>query len=84
MIAVKDSFDGVPIAIEEEGDVVPGVMVRAKPGSSAVDPSCLDGCGVAPDTAGLRRSFVERATPCDVANRHRHMIDSVVAEEVFD
>ena len=46
MIAVKDSFDVVPIGVEDEGGVVPGVIARAQPGSSVVDPSCLDGCGV--------------------------------------
>lgn len=46
MIAVKDSFDVVPIGVEDEGGVVPGVIARAQPGSSVVDPSCLDGCCV--------------------------------------
>ena len=46
MIAVKDGFDVVPVGIEDEGGVVPGVIVRANAGRSVVDPSCLDGCGV--------------------------------------
>ena len=117
MIAVKDSFDVVPIGVEDEGGVVPGVIARAQPGSSVVDPSCLDGCGVErinrfavwrgernvhrtgrpflfhdpevlivdreagplralddPDTEGLQRLLVERATSCDVAYWQRHMI----------
>ena len=117
MIAVKDSFDVVPIGVEDEGGVVPGVIARAQPGSSVVDPSCLDGCGVErinrfavwrgkrnvhrtgrhipfpdpeiliaereaepqwvlddPDTEGLQRPLVERATSCDVAYWQRHMI----------
>jgi hypothetical protein len=46
MIAVKDGFYVVPIGVEDECGVVPGVIVRAQPGSSVVDPSCRDGCGV--------------------------------------
>ena len=46
MIAVKDSFYVVPIRVEDECGVVLGVIVRSQPGSSVVDPSCLDGCGV--------------------------------------
>jgi hypothetical protein len=46
VIAVKDSFYVVPIGIEDECGVVLGVIVRSQPGSSVVDPSCLDGCGV--------------------------------------
>jgi hypothetical protein len=36
VIAVKDSFDVVPIGVEDEGGVVPGVIARAQPGSSVV------------------------------------------------
>jgi len=46
VIAVEDSLYVVPIGVEDERGVVPGVIVRAQPGSSVVDPSCLDGCGV--------------------------------------
>ena len=46
MIAVKDSFYVVPIGVEDECGVVPGVIVRSQPGPSVVDPSRLDGCGV--------------------------------------
>jgi len=118
VIAVKDSFYVVPIGVEDEGGVVPRVIVRTKPGSSVVDPSCVDGCGVEridrfavwrgkrnvhrtgrhipfpdpeiliaereaepqwvlddPDTEGLQRPLVERATPRDVSDRQRHMIE---------
>ena len=112
MIAVKDSFYVVPIGVEDECGVVPGVIVRSQPRPSVVDPSRLDGCGVErinrlavwrgernvhrtgrhflfhdpevfaivdrearplrafddPDTEGLQRPLVERATPCDVAS----------------
>ena len=116
-MVVKDSFDVVPVGVEDECGVVPGVLVRAQPGSPVVDPSRLDGCGMErinrfavrrgernvhrtgrhvpfpdpevliaereaepqrvfddPDTEGLQRPFVERATPCDVAYRQPHMI----------
>jgi hypothetical protein len=46
VIAVKDSFYVVPIGVEDECGVVPGVIVRSQPGPSVVDPSRLDGCGV--------------------------------------
>ena len=46
MIAVKDSFNVVPIRVEDECGVVPVVIVRSQPGPSVVDPSRLDGCGV--------------------------------------
>jgi hypothetical protein len=46
VIAVKDSFYVVPIRVEDERGVVPGVIVRSQPGPSVVDPSRLDGCGV--------------------------------------
>jgi hypothetical protein len=117
VIAVKDSFDVVPIGVEDECGVVPGVIVRSRPGPSVVDPSGLDGCGVErinrfavwrgerdvhrtarrflvrdpevvivqceagplrgfddTDTERLQRPLVERATPCEVANRQLHMI----------
>jgi hypothetical protein len=115
--AVKDSFDVVPVRVEDECGVVPGVVVRSEPGPSVVDPSRLDGCGVErinrfavwrgegdvhrtgrgflvsdpevlivqreagplrgfddPDTEGLQRPLVERATPCEFAYRQPHMI----------
>src|SRR5438132_4839295 len=43
VIAVKDSFYVVPIGVEDECGVVPGVIVRSQPGLSVVDPSRLDG-----------------------------------------
>jgi hypothetical protein len=46
MIAVKDSFDVVPVGVEDECGVVPGVIVRSQPRPSVIDPSRLDGCGV--------------------------------------
>jgi hypothetical protein len=46
VIAVKDSFYVVPIGVEDECGVVPGVIVRSQPGPSVVDPSRLDRCGV--------------------------------------
>jgi hypothetical protein len=46
VIAVKDSFNVVPIRVEDECGVVPGVIVRSQPGPSVVDPSRLDRCGV--------------------------------------
>ena len=46
MIAVKDSFYVVPIGVENERGVVPGVIVRSQPGPSVVHPSRVDGCGV--------------------------------------
>ena len=46
MIAVKNSFYVVPIGVEDECGVVPGVIVRSQAGPSVVDPSRLDGCGV--------------------------------------
>jgi hypothetical protein len=46
VIAVKDSFYVVPIRVEDECGVVPGVIVRSQPGPSVIDPSRLDGCGV--------------------------------------
>ena len=36
----------VPIGVEDECGVLPGVIVRSQPGPSVVDPSRLDGCGV--------------------------------------
>src|SRR5438067_8360858 len=48
VIAVKDSFYVVPIGVEDECGVVPGVIVRSQPGPSVVDSSRLDGCGVEP------------------------------------
>ncbi len=118
MIALKDSFYVVPIGVEDECGVVPGVIVRSQPRPSVVDPSRLDGCGVErinrfavwrgerdvhrtgrhfllpdpevsaivdreagpqrafddPDTEGLKRPLVERATPCQVAYWQTHMI----------
>src|SRR6266576_5811805 len=118
VIAVKDGFYVVPIGVEDECGVVPGVIVRSQPGPSVVDPSRLDGCGVErinrfavwrgerdvhrtgrqflfldpevsasvrceagsqralddPDTEGLQRLLVERATPCEVAYWQAHMI----------
>ena len=118
VIAVKDSFYVVPIGVEDECGVVPGVIVRSQPGPSVVDSSRLDGCGVErinrfavwrgernvhrtgrhflfhdpevsaivdreagplralddPDTEGLQRPLVERATPCDVAYWQPYMI----------
>src|SRR5207245_2029333 len=44
--AVKDSFYVVPIGVEDECGVVPGVIVRSQPGRSVVNPSRLEGCGV--------------------------------------
>jgi hypothetical protein len=117
-IAVIDGFNVVPIGVEDECGVVPGVIVRSQPRPSVVDPSGLDGCGVErinrfaawrgerdvhrtgrhfllrdpevsaivdreagplrvfddPDTEGLQRPLVERATPCDVAYWQPHMI----------
>jgi len=46
VIAVKDGFYVIPIGVEDECGVVPGVIVRSQPGPSVVDPSRLDGCGV--------------------------------------
>jgi hypothetical protein len=46
VIAVKDSFYVVPVRVEDECGVVPGVIVRSQPGPSVIDPSRLDGCGV--------------------------------------
>jgi hypothetical protein len=46
VIALKDSFYVVPIGVEDECGVVPGVIVRSQPRPSVVDPSRLDGCGV--------------------------------------
>jgi hypothetical protein len=46
VIAVKDSFYVIPIGVEDECGVVPGVIVRSQPGPSVVDPSRLEGCGV--------------------------------------
>jgi hypothetical protein len=117
VIAVKDSFYVIPIRVEDERGVVPGVIVRSQTGPSVVDPSRLDGCGVErincfavwrgernvhrrgrhflfhdpevlladreagplrvlddPDTEGLQRLLVERATPSDVAHWQLHMI----------
>src|SRR5437763_9326236 len=117
VIAVKDSFYVVPIGVEDECGVIPGVIVRSQPGPSVVDPSRLDSCGVErinrfavwrgernvhrtgrhflfhdpevlilereagplralddPDTEGLQRPLVERATPCHVAYWKPHMI----------
>ena len=118
VIAVKDSFYVVPIGVEDECGVVPGVIVRSQPGPSVVDSSRLDGCGMErinrfavwrgerdvhrtgrhflfldpevsaivhreagplralddPDTEGLQRPLVERATPCEVAYWEPHMI----------
>ena len=48
VVAVKDSFYVVPIGVEDECGVVPGVIVRSQPGPSVVDSSRLDGCGVEP------------------------------------
>jgi hypothetical protein len=90
VIAVKDSFYVVPIGVEDECGVVPGVIVRSQPGPSVVDPSRLDGCGVErinrfavwrgernvhrTGREGLQRPLVERATPCHVAYWQPHMI----------
>jgi hypothetical protein len=116
---VKDSFNVVPIGVEDKCGVVPGVIVRSQPRPSVVDASCLNGCGVEringfaawrgecdvyrtgrysllrdpevcaivdretgplrvfddPDTEGLQRPLVERATSREVAYRHLHVIE---------
>ncbi len=46
VIAVKDGFYVIPIGVEDECGVVPRVIVRSQPGTSVVDPSGHDGCGV--------------------------------------
>jgi hypothetical protein len=56
LIAVKDSFYVVPIGVEDECGVVPGVIVRSQSRPSVVDPSCPDGCGV----EGINRFAVWR------------------------
>jgi hypothetical protein len=43
---VKDSFYVVPVGVEDECRVVPGVIVRPQPRPSVVNPTRLEGCGV--------------------------------------
>ena len=45
VIAVKDSFYVVPIGVEDECGVVPGVIVRSQPGPSVVDPEGFQNTG---------------------------------------
>ena len=46
MTAVEDRLYVVPVGVEDECGVVPGVIVRSQSWPSVVNPSRLQGCGV--------------------------------------
>jgi hypothetical protein len=69
VIAVEDSFYVVPIGVEDECGVVPGMVVRSQPGPSVVNASRLEGCSV----ERINRFAVWRGE-CNVHRTGRHFL----------